>query len=387
MELHLYDFDGTLFRAPDRPPWWGRSTWIMQSPSLGPPCVPQKPGSEWWVGSAVSDAKASIGNPDVWAILCTGRALGSSHRFRVPELLKQKGLNFDEVYLNPGGDTKTYKIKVILGILRRHPDIDTVQIWENHLSNMTAFCKAVEATGRACIPHPIKARAPDPVCTEDQMEQLEAEGWIKRRRAQRVALAYLERLAAYDPEAWYYDHEPGMTLQTVFDRWQKDRPGVGSRGRPLPRQKATERSMPVMLTVRELWPLREYTWTRKNSREGPAMVGGKEIRLPGPVKWDALLADMQKRGWDRTDPLILYIGAKGGVKVAEGNHRLAVAKALGMSKVPVRFFFSSSRVRKEPREEPVEVSPKAIEKVLEEAEPTTPKEQERFDKLMKLLGM
>lgn len=194
-ELHLYDFDGTLFKAPDRPSWWGKTTWVVDSLSLGPPCVPLKPGPEWWISSAVGDAKKSIANPDVWAILCTGRALGSSHRYRVPELLKQKGLSFDEVYLNPGGDTKSYKIKVILRLLREFPQIEVVHIWENHLANMSAFCKAVEATGRECVEHPIKAQAPDPICTEEEVDRLQAEGWAKHRKAsaRRVADRFLGR--------------------------------------------------------------------------------------------------------------------------------------------------------------------------------------------------
>jgi hypothetical protein len=202
LELHLYDFDGTLFRAPDRPPWWGRSTWIMESVSLGPPCVPQKPGSDWWISSAVGDAKRSISNSDVWAILCTGRALGSSHRYRVPELLKQKGLNFDEVYLNPGSDTKSYKIKVILKLLRRFPDIGTVHIWENHLSNMAAFCAAVERAGRICVEHPIKVPGHEPICEEQELIEMDEQGWIKRRASvQRVAYAHLQKLAGLSDDA------------------------------------------------------------------------------------------------------------------------------------------------------------------------------------------
>jgi hypothetical protein len=194
MELHLYDFDGTLFRAPDRPSWWGDSTWFAKAISLSPPCVPAKPGSEWWIGSSVSNAKASISNSKVWAILCTGRQLGSGLRFRVPELLKQKGLNFDEVYLNPGGDTKSYKVKVIQQILRKFPDIHTVQIWEDN--NLAYFCKAVEGMGRTCIPHPVKVRAMEPMCSQEEIELLEAEGWGRRKAmAERVAYRYLERLA------------------------------------------------------------------------------------------------------------------------------------------------------------------------------------------------
>jgi hypothetical protein len=211
---------------------------------------------------------------------------------------------------------------------------------------------------------------------------------IPGARPGRVAARWLS--ATYDPESWYYDYEPGMPLQTVLDRWQKDRPGVDRRGNPLARQKAYDKSMPAMLTVRELWPLREYTWTRDNARGGFAKVRGKSVELPGPQKWDALMEDMKVRGWDPTDPLQLEIGSEGGVKVGEGNHRLALAKALGISKVPVWFRFVPGKVSKSKQHDrtQIEVSPKAVKRVVERVkkEPMTPEKQKLIDELMASLG-
>jgi len=139
---------------------------------------------------------------------------------------------------------------------------------------------------------------------------------------------------AYDPESWYYEWEPGVDLDAIISRWQHNDP----------RQKMYDSSMPLMLSVKELWPLREYTWSRDNSRGGFAKVKGKSVHLPGELKWDAIKEDMRARGWDPKDPLLLEIGSEGGVKVGEGNHRLAIARELGMRKVPVRFLFKSYRV-------------------------------------------
>lgn len=194
--------------------------------------------------------------------------------------------------------------------------------------------------------------------------------------------------ASYDPESWYYHYEPGTPLQTVIDRW-KDRPGTDRRGQPLPRQKVYDDSMPAMLSVRELWPLREYTWTRENSRGGFAKVNGKKVELPGPLKWDALKEDLLAHGWDLNDPLRLEIGVDGGVKVGEGNHRLALARELGIDRVPVWFDFKTYKVRKQtPTRTPVpEISPKSVERVVERAvervekqKPRTPEEQAEMDR-------
>ena len=153
--------------------------------------------------------------------------------------------------------------------------------------------------------------------------------------------------------------------------------------------------MPIMLTVRELWPLREYTWSREKSRSGFAKVDGKSVQLSGPMKWDALVEDMKKRGWDSNDPLILDIGAKGGVKVGEGNHRLAIARELGMSRVPVQFRFVPYKVTKSlQNQEVVEVRKPSVKKVVERMKREQPKlspgeqarKDEQVEEIMNLLG-
>lgn len=208
----------------------------------------------------------------------------------------------------------------------------------------------------------------------------------------RKALGYKGRrkvkLGAYDPESWYYALDSGLPLQTVIDRWQKQRPGKDKRGAPMPRQKVYDRTMPAQYTVRELWPHREYTWTRDKARDGFAKVKGKSVWLDGPLKWDALLEDMRQRGWDPKEPLQFYIGDQAGEKIGEGNHRLALARELGMTKVPVWFHFQTGRVRKGrmPSREPVvEVAPKAVEKAVEKAKPRTPEEEKKLSDLMSLL--
>jgi len=196
LELHLYDFDGTLFRSPDRPDWWGRESWVMNPASMGPPCVPEKPGNEWWVGSVVSAAKKSIADPDVWAILCTGRsdAPQTGNRYRIPMLLKQRGLNFDEVYLNPGQDTAKYKIDVMDRILARNPGIETVRIWEDHDVNLPRFVKHIESKGLTCVGHFIRSTHPDPLCTEADMDEAVTEGWNTWKKRARGKVIFTEVL-------------------------------------------------------------------------------------------------------------------------------------------------------------------------------------------------
>lgn len=171
-ELHLYDFDGTLFRSPHVE---GIKDWWISDFSLNPPCVPLKPGSEWWNAPVVAEAKASIANQNVWAILVTGRTDRSGFRFRVPELLRQAGLRFDRVYLNSmGGQTEKFKKKVISDTLRRFPQINTVHIWEDRLPHLDAFCKHVQGLGKACVKHPIKVRPHPILCDPEELQDMAA---------------------------------------------------------------------------------------------------------------------------------------------------------------------------------------------------------------------
>lgn len=178
--------------------------------------------------------------------------------------------------------------------------------------------------------------------------------------------------------AGYYKPGPGpIDLDEVERRWAEQW------------DKIYDNSMPIMVPVRDLWKHREYTWTREKSRSGNAKVDGKTVYLSGPLKWDAIKADMELRGWDKDEPIHFMVGRNGGMKVGEGNHRLAIAREIGMSKVPVWFHFDQ-RVSKSPEPEPVvNVPAKSVKKMVEDVPPKdlSPQEQEQINEIMDLLGM
>lgn len=190
-----------------------------------------------------------------------------------------------------------------------------------------------------------------------------------RNLPKRVAQRYLM--------AGYYKLQKGTPIPEVIQRWSQDG------------DKALEDSMPVFYSVRELLPWREYVWSRKRSRPGYALVDGKKVWLSGPLKWDAIRADMLARGWDIRQPLIMQVGKDGNAKIGEGNHRLAIAQNIGLNRIPVTFLFQQ-RVSKEQPTTP-EVSKPAIRRVMEEKrktrKPATPEEQEQIDEIMSLLDI
>ena len=163
-ELHVYDFDGTLFRSPHEPAVWD-TDWWSDPASLLPPCVPENPGTEWWISSTVSQARKSINDPDVYAIMMTGRRDASGFRYRIPELLKQRNLTFDAVHLRRGGGhVESEKLKNIFKYLSRYPIIDTVRIWDDRISNLRAFKKALTNAGYTVYTEHVRAKSLDPLC-------------------------------------------------------------------------------------------------------------------------------------------------------------------------------------------------------------------------------
>jgi hypothetical protein len=171
-ELHFYDFDGTLFRSPEPPEWWGKKSWWINHSSLGRPCVPDVPGPDWWVEPVVASARKSIQDPNIWAALMTGRtARHGGFSYRVPELVHDKGLNFDEIHLSNTSDTEGFKRDKIVGLLRRFPHVAAVQFWDDRSDFLSGYVDLVESTGREVIPHLVVAEPHAPVCTEDDFRE------------------------------------------------------------------------------------------------------------------------------------------------------------------------------------------------------------------------
>lgn len=185
----MFDFDGTLFRSPDRPEWWNDPTkfsWGRNLLSLSPPCVPENPSSEFWNPKAVSYARSVTSDPEAILVIVTART--TNFKQRVPQLLSQQGIRADRSYFNPGSSATTYKMGVFEKLLEEFPLVDTIVIWEDqHLSYYKSSLNALaEKLGRPLkvIPHPVAMEPIEPACSASEFEQ-----------AARVASRHLQRQA------------------------------------------------------------------------------------------------------------------------------------------------------------------------------------------------
>lgn len=172
MELHLFDFDGTLFKSPEYvPDFWevsGEYSWFSHPISLTEPCIPLIPPSEWWIQPTVKEAKKSLRNKNSLTIICTGRV--DAHEPRVKSLLNKAGLgDFKHFFFNPGISASQFKKTIIQRLHERH-NFTAVHIWENE--NYAEYKRFVEGTlGIPCVIHKVDVPHIPYTCDVDDVRE------------------------------------------------------------------------------------------------------------------------------------------------------------------------------------------------------------------------
>lgn len=189
--LAIFDFDGTLFRAPDPPPWFTGRDWYTHPASLWPPCLPQKPDKKWWNEKVVHQARRFIQDRSTWCVLLTGRLeTAVSVRWRIIDLLRLKNLKFDELHFNPGKYTPIFKKRQMTKLLRRYPQVTQVRIWEDQPFFLSDYIQFLNKTGKEIRPHRVRlspSQIPDLLCSQEQFE-IAYGGFLTTEPTRKVAL-------------------------------------------------------------------------------------------------------------------------------------------------------------------------------------------------------
>jgi len=115
----------------------------------------------------------------------------------------------------------------------------------------------------------------------------------------------------------YYDFDTDnpLSIEDVAKKWAVDGDKPDYWG-----------SFTVDYPLSEVWQYREYDRSPSFNRSNLT----KE-------EWASLRSSLEEKGWDREEPAMMLFGKNGVAKLGEGNHRLWLAKELGMKTVPVRF--------------------------------------------------
>lgn len=134
VELHVYDFDDTLFKSPPPPPAWTKKDgyWYSSIKSLTEPAVNDENISNLWIRDVLDTAKTSLSDPTVYTVMMTGRNAKNIELVeRIEELLTSVGLNFPNRFFSTSNDTKQFKIDRVFEILDANPGIKKVVFWDD----------------------------------------------------------------------------------------------------------------------------------------------------------------------------------------------------------------------------------------------------------------
>ena len=179
-ELHMYDFDDTLFKSPYPPKWWYKDydvylQWDQDNPpersegisedwdtspqSLGPPFMDKNPGLEsgLWKKEVLDSAIESQKQDNVYNMFCTGREQVLFNHIK--EMMDNVGLTFDsdKYYLQPDDqNTAKFKVNQISKVLDENPSIKKVVIWEDSETNLTEIKKLCDSRGLIFVGHKIE---------------------------------------------------------------------------------------------------------------------------------------------------------------------------------------------------------------------------------------
>jgi hypothetical protein len=141
--LTVFDFDGTLFRSPEKPEGF-KGNWWASKESLAEPHVPESPDRSYWFKDTIAAAEEAFDNSKTYSVMMTGRMQRNFEK-RILDLLEQNGINFNEVHMNDSGqDTEKFKLQEIKKILKKYPTISLVEIWDDKADHLKYFKKELE---------------------------------------------------------------------------------------------------------------------------------------------------------------------------------------------------------------------------------------------------
>lgn len=139
-KLSVFDFDGTLFKSPEKPEGY-KGNWWIEKKSLSSEIIGETPKDSMWNMGVVREALEEISNKNIICVMMTGR-IGNVFEERIKELLNQKNLNFKQLSFNSfGQDTGNYKINEIKKILKKHPSIKNIEMWEDEEDKIDLYTK------------------------------------------------------------------------------------------------------------------------------------------------------------------------------------------------------------------------------------------------------
>jgi len=145
-EIHVYDFDGTLFQTPDPLDYkktFGKkfvnSNWWENPISLSPPMkiIPNQ--------EIIDEFHKSIKNPLCLSIVMTGRM--EHLRPQIQTILNQHNIRPNELILSDRMNVLEFKTEKLKEFINKHPHIRKIQMFDDDIKKSCAYEKLGEQLG------------------------------------------------------------------------------------------------------------------------------------------------------------------------------------------------------------------------------------------------
>ena len=153
--INIFDFDMTLFNSMAAPESWNTKDsgfWWNSEESLNQAYYKDAIDT-LWIEQTVNDAMLSANNPRALTVLCTARSETPEIVYVTNELLRLKGIKFDQncLFYKPRGypgSTPQYKTGVIKRLLNTYSYAKEVNFWEDNKENLNATKQYIDQNNK-----------------------------------------------------------------------------------------------------------------------------------------------------------------------------------------------------------------------------------------------
>jgi len=153
--INVFDFDMTLFKSITAPNRWNTKEsgfWWNSEESLNQAYHKDNLNS-LWIENTVNSVKLSMRDPASLTVLCTARNKTPEIMYVTNNLLRLKGLLFDDncLYYKPLGtkmSTSQYKTDVIISLLNSYSYANEVNFWEDNIKNLKSAKKFIDQNNK-----------------------------------------------------------------------------------------------------------------------------------------------------------------------------------------------------------------------------------------------
>tara|TARA_A100000164_G_scaffold113567_1_gene100005 strand:- start:535 stop:1110 length:576 start_codon:yes stop_codon:yes gene_type:complete len=143
--INIFDFDMTLFKSMSAPDHWNTKDagfWWNSEESLNQAYYKDRLNT-LWIKDTIDSVIKSSADPAALTVMCTARSKTQEIVYVTNELLRLKGLEFDQdcLFYKPlgySGSTAQYKTEVVERLLNSYSYAKEVNFWEDNQQNLDA---------------------------------------------------------------------------------------------------------------------------------------------------------------------------------------------------------------------------------------------------------